>query len=156
MRHATLVLPCVALIACGGGGSEPGVPMIVSDGTAVADGESFIPVFGVSTVLDSGTVVSAMGTGELHCGSIEASRPPPSGLYVNVQIPDAVLGVPSEHFFSFNIISGGDVDGGGSNSGSVEVTAVSDTAITLSVDYTDTVGEKEYALSGTFEFARCP
>jgi hypothetical protein len=138
-----------------GCGDDPGEPLITTNATGSADGESFDASFGVSTVLDSGTVATVIGSGEINCGSIDDTGLPPSGIYVNIQIPEAVVGVASETFFSFSIVDGGDLSGGGSNSGSVEVTALSDTTIAMTVSYTDTISEKTYSVSGDFEAVRC-
>ena len=50
----------------------------------------------------------------------------------------------------------GDFEGTGSNSGTIMITAVSDTSVagTVSYGYTDDAS-KTYGLSGSFEVARC-
>ena len=145
----------LAVFVCGCGG-EAGEPLITANVGGSADGTDFTATFGVSTVLESGTVATVIGSGEVNCGSIDSTSLPPSGIYVNIQIPEAIVGVASESFFSFSIIEGGDLTGGGSNTGSVEVTAVSDTTIAMTVSYSDTISETLYTVSGDFEALRCP
>lgn len=141
-----------SLGACGGG--EPGEPLLSSTGGGSVDGKAFTPQFGVSRVLSSGTVDSVLGTGEINCGNL--SNQPASGIYVQVQVPEAKLGVPAKHFVHFSVVSGDSLSGGGSGGGSVEVTGLTETTIALSVDYDATIGSHHYTLAGAFELKRCP
>ena len=142
----------LAMVGCG----ESGEPLVATSNlTGSVNSQEFIPEFGVSVILESGTVATVIGTGEIHCGSPTSNNLPPSGTYVNVQISEAVVGVASEKFFSFSVIDGGDLDGGGSSNGSVEVTAVTEETIAMDVSFSDTVGDTSYAVNGQFEAIRC-
>lgn len=145
----------LVFLAAGCGDGAPGEPLVTSDVTGMADGIDFDAAYGVSVELDSGTIATVIGSGEINCGSVEGGLPP-KGVYVNIQIPEAVEGVASEVFFSFSIIEGGDLRGGGSNTGSVEVTSLTDTTIAMTVSYADTIDGTSYAVSGDFEAIRCP
>lgn len=155
MKKYLAMTLAVLVVGCGGDGGPP-EPLVTANVTGSADGTNFTPTFGVSTILESGTVTTIIGTGELNCGSITSPTPPPDGFYVNIQIPEATVGIASNWFFSFLIIEGGDVSSGGSNQGSVEVTAVSSATIAMTVAYSDTVNGVDYAVNGDFEAVRCP
>jgi len=149
------------LVACGGdddsdGGSSPTPePLISANVSGSAAGNDFVAEYGVSTVLESGTVSTTIGSGPLGCGDL-TSGVPPDGVYVTIQIPEATVGVASETFFMFSVVSGSDLSGTGSNAGTVEVTAVSEETIAMDVDYADTVDNEAYSVSGDFEATRCP
>ncbi len=141
----------VFALACGG--SDP-VDVVSSTVTGSVDGNELTAVYGVANTLESGTVSIAAGTGELNCGSQESPNPPGSGIYINVQIPVAEVGVPEEHFFNFFIIKGGDLNSRGSNGGTVEVTAVGET-LALNLDYSADLDGALYQASGSLEVVLC-
>jgi hypothetical protein len=68
---------------------------------------------------------------------------------VQVQVPEAKVGVPAKHFVMFQVFSGGNGSGGGSGAGSVELTKVTETSIALKVDYAATISGKSYQLKAT-------
>jgi hypothetical protein len=113
------------------------------------------PAYGLVTELASGTVVIVLGSDPIGCGSLDSASPP-EGVIVQVQVPEAKVGVPAKHFVMFQVFSGGNGSGGGSGAGSVELTKVTETSIALKVDYAATISGKSYQLKGDFEAERCP
>ncbi len=152
MRIVLAVLVSVFAFACTD--PEP-VEVISADLVGTADGNELTAVYGVTNTLDSGTVSIVIGTGKLNCGSQARERPPGNGTYLNLQIPNAVTGIPTEHFFQFIVIDGGDLNGRGSGGGTVEVTAVTEESIAVTVDYDELLGDATYQASGSFEVVRC-
>jgi hypothetical protein len=150
MRYAAIWLT-LTLMACGG---DPGEPLLLASGSGSVDGTPFTPAFGASSVLTSGTVNSVLGTGEISCASITGGEPS-DGVYVQVQVPQAAVGIPSKNMVMFSVVSGGHLQGGGSGDGSVEVTRVTDDVLGLKVDYSKTISDHAYSLKGTFEVHRC-
>jgi hypothetical protein len=142
------------VFALGCGDSEP-VEVVSSTLTGTIDGSALTAVYGVANTLDSGTVSIAAGSGKLNCGSQSSNNPPGSGVYVNVQIPAAVVGVPEEHFFQFYTISGNDLMSQGSSEGMVEVKAVTEGTIAIDVDYAQDLGGSTYQVAGELEVVLC-
>jgi hypothetical protein len=157
MTRLLVVAALFSFAGCGGDGDGgPGEALLASTGSGSADGKAFTPEYGVSVVLPSGTVSSFFGSGEVNCQNVRNESGPPNGIYVNVQVPEAKVGVPAKHFFNFTIAENGDFGGGGSNAGSVEVTKATAEVIGFKVDYDATVNGKRYVVNGTFEVKRCP
>lgn len=142
------------LFAFACGDSEP-IEVLSSTLVGTVDGEPLSAVYGVANTLDSGTFTIAAGTGKLDCGSQTSNNPPGSGIYMNLQIPGAVVGVPTEHFFQFFVIAGSDLNSRGSGGGTVEVTSVTEESIAVTVDYDEVISEASYQASGSFEVVRC-
>ncbi len=94
------ILPGLFIFLFSCGSSEP-VEVVSSTLVGTVDGSTLDLVYGVANTLDSGTVSIAAGIGKLNCGSQSSSNPPGSGIYVNIQIPEAVVGVPEQHAFQF-------------------------------------------------------
>ncbi len=150
MRALTVLF--VFTLACGS--TEP-VDVISSTLTASADGATIDPVYGVANTLDSGTVSIAAGSGELNCGSQKSPNPPGSGIYLNIQIPVAVVGVPDEHVVRFFTIDGDNFSSIGSGAGTLEVTAVTEESIAVTVNYDEDLNGAIYQASGSLEVVFC-
>lgn len=149
-----ITLSLLGPLGCGGDDVTP-LPLLAANGSGDANGTAFTPAYGLVTELASGTVVIVLGSGPIGCGSLDSSSPP-EGVIVQVQVPEAKVGVPSKHFVMFQVFSGGSGTGGGSGAGSVELTKVTPTSIALTVDYAATISGKSYQLKGSFEAERCP
>lgn len=148
------ILIGLLVFALGCSDSEP-VEVVSSTLTGTVDGSALTAVYGVANTLDSGTVSIATGSGKLNCGSQSSNNPPGSGVYLNVQIPAAVVGVPEEHFFQFYTISGNDLTSQGSSEGMVEVTAVAEGTIAIDVDYAQDLGGSMYQVAGSLQVVLC-
>jgi hypothetical protein len=83
---------------------------------------------------------------------------PPAGTYMAVGFPSFDQSVAERSFVYFTVVpaSGTKLGGGGSNTSKVEVLDVSDTAVTIRVDYDETLSDGQYVVSGEFTVTRCP
>jgi hypothetical protein len=154
-NHPMRILLGLFVFALGCGSDTEPVEVVSSTLSGSIDGSTLSAVYGVANTLESGTVTIAAGSGKLNCGSQASANPPGSGIYVNVQIPAAVVGVPEQHFFQFYTISGGDLSSQGSSDGMVEVLAVSEGTITIDVDYAQDLGGSMYQVAGELAVVLC-
>jgi hypothetical protein len=159
-----LSLVLLAVSACDGGGanSGPPQPILAVNGSISAAGRNVVPAYGVAGLNKSGTagvIVSDAATG---CDALTAEytsrHMPAAGTYVAVGLGAFDVGVAAKSFVYFTVISaqGTDMSGGGSNAGTVEVRDATDTAVTIRVDYHDTLSDGDYAMTGDFSVTRCP
>jgi hypothetical protein len=118
-------------------------------------GQEFTPGYGASNVFPSGTVDIVFSAVAMNCSTLTSTFPI-EGTFVQVEIPSATKGIPDRHMVMFTVVSGGNVTGGGSSSGTVEVLDVSDSLITVRVAYQDTIQDVAYAVNGDFGVVRCP
>jgi hypothetical protein len=138
---------------CGCGGDDGGEPLISGSVMGSYDGTSFDATFGFATPYQGGGLIG-LGTGNLRCGSQDSSDPP-TGRSAAISIPALEVGSYSSVFIQmFDNV--GSFEGVGSNTGTVEITEVTDTSVSGSVsfDYTDDES-REFTLSGTFEVINC-
>jgi hypothetical protein len=151
------ILLTVAMVLVMGCGGEDGVPVVSSSLSGSALGTTLSGVYGVALTNDSGELAVAIGTGEVHCGSLDSLNPPPSGTYLYIDVDDSAVGFydTSSTFIVFYVISGDDADGHGANVGTVEITAVSEETVSMTVSYTEDDDGDIYQASGSFEVERC-
>ena len=131
------------------------MPLVSGSLSGQYKGQAFTPMFGVETVYMQSNLI-AIGDGPLNCGS--ANRPdPPAGTNAIFEIPVVDVGTYASVFVNL-IQNKGGFDGVGSNSGTVNITAVSTASVAgdVSWSYTDSTTGDTYGLSGTFEVSRCP
>ena len=148
------ILLALSLLTIACSDPEP-VKVVSSTLTGSVDGDELSAVYGVINTLDSGTVSIAVGTGKLDCSSQTNSNPPGSGIYMNLQLPELVTGTPSEHFFQFFVIAGGDLSSRGSSGGSVNVDAITPETVSLTVDYDELLDDASYRAMGSVEVVLC-
>lgn len=157
-------IPLAALVfgACGSSESGnnisgPPLPLLLADGSASVAGTPVALAYGAAKTLTSGTVNVELTDQEFNCSSFAMTNPPDHGTFIAVQVSSATLGPASKNFVDFSVFANGDYApvGGGSNAGTVEVMAVSDTAITVRVAYKDTIKNAELVLNGDFGVTRC-
>jgi hypothetical protein len=160
-----LSLALVAMSACGEGGShEPGVPILNASGTISLDGRNVVPSYAVAGSTKSGKSVGViLSDARTGCSALTAdysgSNMPEAGTYVAVGVPGSgfVPGGAENSVVYFTVVSAsGDVSGSGSNAGRVDVLDATDTAVTIRVDYRDSLGIGECVVSGEFTATRCP
>jgi hypothetical protein len=158
-----LSLLLVMAAACSGGGShEPGVPILNVGGTISVAGRNVVPAYGVAGSSKSGKSVGViLSDAPTSCDALTAeysgSNMPEAGTYVSVGLPSFDKGVAEKSFVDFTVISkSGSVNGSGSSVGEVEVLDATDTAVTVRVDYRDTLSIGECVVSGDFTATRCP
>jgi hypothetical protein len=116
------------------------------------DGHSFTPAFGFAT-LYKGAGLIVVGDGPIHCGT-ETDQEPPSGTNALFSVP---LEVGSKGSVGVQLYRNIDsFEGVGSNTGSVTVSAVSETSVTgtVSFDYTDS-RSRHFSITGNFEVLHC-
>ena len=141
---------------CGVGEGDRGERLLSSTVDGSVGDTPFTTSHGVSVVLDSGTVRTIIGTTGVSCDDAKDGELLPGGTHVVIEVPDATVGTPSEHFFTFSVVDGTESTGGGSAQGSVEITAVEGDSITMTVSFLDTFDDVDYEVFGDFTAARCP
>jgi hypothetical protein len=142
----------VALAACGGG-EGPGEPLVSGSLAGEYKGQPFVPAFGFAT-LYKGSNLIGLGDGPLNCAS-PTRADPPSGTNGMFTLP--TLEVKTYSSVLVQILQNkGSFEGTGSNSGTIMITAVSDTSVAGMISYSYTDASQTYGLSGSFEVARCP
>ena len=150
----TIALGTVVALAACGGGEGAGEPLVSGSLAGEYKGQPFVPAFGFATLYDGSNMI-ALGDGPLNCAS--ANRPdPPGGTNALFSLP--TLEVKTYSSVLVDILQNkGNFEGTGSNSGTITITAVSDTSVAgaVSYSYTDDATQT-YGLSGSFEVARCP
>lgn len=158
----SLVLVVVSACSDGGSSHEPGVPILSTSGTISLDGRNVVPGYAVAGSDKSGKSVGVLlSDAPMGCSALTAdysgSNMPEAGTYVAVGIPSFDPGVVDKSLVYFTVVSkNGEVSGTGSNAGKVEVLDATDTAVTLKVDYRDSLGIGECVVSGDFSVTRCP
>jgi hypothetical protein len=173
----TLSFILVMSVACGSGGGgtgnvppdsgaagPTGVPILAVNGTISAAGRDVVPTHGVAGFNKTGTAVGVIiSDAPMDCSALTADytskNMPAAGTYVAVAISNFDVGVAPKNMVQFMIIPKsklGSIGGGGSNTGTVEVTEASDAAVTLKIEYRDTLSDGDYTVSGSFTVTRCP
>lgn len=152
-RWASVALVC-ALTAGGCGGDDEGEPLLGGSLTAEYDGAAFTPVNGYATTYQDGAII-VLGDGSIRCG-VEDDNAPPSGNNAVVSVPAIEIGSYTSVFVQMFSNDGGNFEGIGSNSGTVEITSVTAEAVagTVAFDYTDDES-RHFAIDGTFEVLHC-
>ena len=147
----------LALAGCGGGGDDETIPTPLNkaSGQGSIEGRVFAPTHGASQVLKSGTVNTVLSDQVIGCDAFAMTSPPKTGMFVQVQVAKAELGLSSRHMIMFSDFAH-DLFGTGSSSGTVEVTELSDASISLKIAYTDTIENRAFSLDGEFGAIRCP
>jgi hypothetical protein len=147
--------------ACGGDSADP---LVSGSLTGVYKGQTFTPVNGYATVytqtLQNQSVTHtliALGDGSIHCGT-ESAPAPPSGSNVVFFLP-ATITTQAYTGVTTQIMSGSGNSWNSiiSSNGNVTITAITDTTIagSVSYDYTDSMTQDHYSVSGTFEVTKC-
>ena len=153
---AALVLGTAFVLAGCGGGADTGPPIPLVSGSLAGEfkGQPFTPMFGFA-VLHNGSNLIVVGDGNLNCASPQQPEPP-SGTNALFSVPALEVGTYSNRVVEIlqNI---GEYEGYGSNTGTITLTAVTETTVAGSIQYsyTNDVGEM-FGISGTFEVTRCP
>ena len=150
----TIALSTVVALAACGGGEGAGEPLVSGSLAGEYKGQPFVPAFGFVSLYNGSNLIG-LGDGPLNCGSPQ--RPdPPSG--TNALFTLSTLEVKTYSSVLVQILQNkGNFEGTGSNSGTITITAVSDTSVAGTVSYSYTDDESlTYGLSGSFEVARCP
>jgi hypothetical protein len=162
VSFATLAAALFLFPACGGdgGGSDPPQPILSVNGTISIAGRTVVPTYGVAGFKKSGSAGVLLSDAPTGCAAIDAEytsrNMPPSGTYVGVGIPNLDKGVATRNSVSYTVVDGSDMSGGGSTGGTVEVLDVSDTAVTIRVDFRATLSAGEFIVRGDFGAFRCP
>jgi hypothetical protein len=145
----------LAGVACGGGGSAAGEPLVSGAVTGSFEGSAFTPAFGVA-VLYMGDNLIALGDGPINCGSPSSSAPP-RGTTAIIEVPALEAGTYGPVFVELDRSQAADFNGVGSNDGTLTLTEVTADTVAGSIDYAYTSSDnKVYSLSGTFQVTRCP
>lgn len=150
--RAALIAALCSLAACGG--EQEHEPLISGDVTGSFEGTSFTIAEGVAAVVDSNHVI-ALGTDAINCGT-PTQPTPPSGYFASIALPSFDEGVYGSVFVTV-YENHGDFSGHGSNSGSVEISAVDATSLsgTVAFSYTASDTGESYSLDGTFDVVVC-
>jgi hypothetical protein len=145
----------IAFAGCGGGAGA-GEPLVSSTLAGTFKGQAFTPAFGVALVYNGSNMI-ALGDGPINCGSAQRNNPP-AGTSAVLSVPTLDVGTYSSVFVDMIQYKGTNLDGAGSNSGTVTLTAVSASSVagTIAYSYTDSTTNDTFGISGDFEVARCP
>jgi hypothetical protein len=154
MRVFRSIAILLTLPACGGGSGSSGEPLIATTLVGDFEGTSFAPEFGFA-ILYMGEAIMGVGTDPIDCGSPQWSEPP-TGHFALVALPSFDVGSYSNVFVDVMRNTDGSFRGRGSNVGTVEITASTDSSLTGTVSYSDSIDSLTYGLSGGFEVVRCP
>jgi hypothetical protein len=146
----------LAVAGCGGGGAGAGEPLVSSTLSGTFKGQAFTPAFGVATVYNGSNMI-ALGDGPINCGSAQRNDPP-TGTSAVFSVSTLAVGTYSSIFVDMIQYRAANLDGAGSNSGTVTLTAVSASSVAGSIDYSyiDSTTNDTYGISGSFEVTRCP
>jgi len=158
MNAASRLLTCSLLAACtlGGCGSDDatGLPLLSGQVSGEYKGMTADLTFGLPA---TGSAHSLLGFSSktINCGSLEASSPP-RGTFGIAYLPSLDVGSYGSVLVQV-AYNEGSYASEGTNSGTVTITASSETTIAGTVAYTNTNSDGEtFALAGTFEVERCP
>jgi hypothetical protein len=171
-----LSLVLLTSVACGSGGKSTtsaadsgvspdgpnGVPILAVNGTISAAGRNVVPTHGVAGPNKTGKSVGViLSDAPMDCSALTAEytskNMPAAGTYLSVALSSFDLGVAQTNFVQFMVIPRfGNIGGGGSNTGTVEVVEASDAAVTIKIEYRDTMSDGDYTVSGSFTVTRCP
>jgi hypothetical protein len=147
-------LAALVVVAGCGGGSGAGEPLMSGSLTGSYKGQAFTPMFGFAATDGTNNLV-AVGDGPLNCAVVQASDPP-YGTNALISIPAFEVGTYSSRLVRI-LRNLGNFEGTGTNSGSVEIIAVTANSVAGSVTYSYTDDQSQtYGLAGTFEVIRCP
>jgi hypothetical protein len=156
-KRFVMIVSGMLLAAAGcGGGAGAGEPLLSSTLAGSFKGQAFTPAFGVATVYNGSNMI-ALGDGPINCGSAQRNDPP-AGTSAVLSVPTLDVGTYSSVFVDMIQYKGMNLDGAGSNSATVTLTAVGASSVAGSIDYsyTDSTTNDSYGISGSFEVARCP
>ena len=144
-----------ACAGCGGGGAGTGEPLVAGSLAGIYKGQAFTPTTGIATVY-MGKNLLGFGDGPINCSSPQQPNPP-AGTMAYFTLP-ALDTMSYSSVFVQMIQNKGGFDGIGSNTGTVALTAINDTSVAGTIDYsyTDSTTSLTYSISGSFEVARCP
>ena len=148
--------------SAGAAGGDPLVPILTVNGTISVAGRSVVPTYGVAGLSKSGKSSGMiLSDAPMGCAALTtdytSQNMPAAGTYVSVVLPSFDLGVAETGYVQFMVVSKyGGIDGRGSNASKVEVLDATDSAVTLRVDYHDTLNGSDYLVSGDFTATRCP
>ncbi len=157
MRTVHLVVAALALglglPACGGG-SNTGDPLVVSDLTGDFNGVPFTPRFGFAR--DKATSLEIfIGSGAISCAD-DFMGQPRDGTYIATSAPEIGVGVFSNALFQFIQVTSGEVVGGGSNAGTVNIMAINADEVGLQLSYDATPDTIHFGLNGLVTLVHCP
>src|SRR5512141_3516333 len=153
-----IALSCLmfAAAACGGGSHEPSVPILSANGSISIDGRKVVPTYAVAgSGENSKSVVVVLSDAPTGCSILAddylRTHIPAAGTYVFVALPSFDKGVAERNLVDFMAVSeGGRNNGSGSDVGKVEVLDATDTAVTIRVEYRDSLSFGECVVSGEF------
>ncbi len=158
-----LSLVMLSIVACGGGGSpEPTVPILSANGTISINGREVVPGYAVAgSGENSKSVVVVLSDAPTGCSILAddylRNHILPAGTYVFVALPSFDKGVAERNMVDYTVASqGGSFNGTGSDIGKVEVLDATDAAVTIRVEYRDSLSFGECVMSGDFSATRCP
>lgn len=163
MKTAISINMLVALACAAPGCSDDvaGEPLLESTLTGDFRGSAFTPVYGFARPVEEENLFDAvvqlfLGTDPISCAD-DFMGAPRAGTYVTALISGTDVGVYGSSFVDFTkVSSGGDISGGGSGSGTIEIIGATPEEFDLDISYADTVGDHSYALSGSVSIVRCP
>jgi hypothetical protein len=153
LRRTFIIALGIGLAACGGDGVA-GEPILGGDVAGAYEGSGFTPVHGIAAVTEEGIFTIVLGTGNVVCGSEDASSPL-AGYNAAIAVPTFAVGTYTNVYVSMSKTAGG-FEASGGNDGLLTITAVTDDSISGEIQHARTSPNNEmYMLTGTFEVVRC-
>ena len=153
MRYAPLLLLAM-LVSCGGSSSEP---LLSGSVTGTYDTTSFTVKDGVYGSIKNGSSESnviALSSDDFNCDSLSADEPP-KGDYAAIDVTTLAVGSYSNVDVTM-FENNGSFNGVGSGTATLEITDITDSSVSATITYSDTIDGKSYQLSGSFQVQRCP
>jgi len=151
MRYGLLLAFVLPIAACGG--SSDNDPLISGSVTGNYDTTTFTAKNGVVGKTGSTTVV-ALSSGDFGCSTLNQPSPP-KGDYAAIVLPSFDVGVHGGLYVQM-YDNHGNFTSVGSTGGSIEIVTATDSSISGTVAYSDTIDGKSYGINGAFEVTRCP
>jgi hypothetical protein len=153
-------LICALLLTAACGGDVEGDPLLGGDATGDFRGSTFTPEFGFARIApdnDSGIVMQLfLADAPINCGD-DFMGLPREGTYLVLNLEGDTVGSYASVFYNFTRVDGaGNLDGGGSNAGTLEITAADAEHVAGTLAYDQMIEENHYAMNGTVDVLHCP
>jgi hypothetical protein len=154
----SLVLTLVS--ACGSGSKDPPMPILSANGTVSIAGQKLALAYGVAGSDNSGAIHVILSDVPTRCSMLidewHYENPPDAGNYMIATRPYS-SGGNGWKYVGFMVISkDGHIDDDGSETDKIEAPDITDSTVTIRVDYRESLSFGECVASGEFKVSRCP
>ncbi len=155
-----LSLVLVIVSACGGGTKDPPMPIVSANGMISIGGHNLALAYGVAGSDNSGAIHVILSDVPTRCSMLidewHYENPPDAGNYMIATRP-YYWGSNGWKYVGFMKISqDGHIDDDGSETDKIEAPDITDSTVTIRVDYRESLSLGECVTSGEFKITRCP